>query len=72
MYVNCGQISNQRAEYLISYIVDHIERIHYTWYYNSRRGTFTIYPRQIVTPGDYPPELFDKRVLAAHEVKRGY
>lgn len=70
MYVNYGPISNQNASYLISYVIDHIERIRYTGYYKD--GVFTIYPRQVVAPGDYPASMFKKRRLAAHEVKRGY
>lgn len=72
MYVNHGQISNQSAAYLITLVIDHIERIRYTGYYNDKKGVFKIYPRQIVTPGDYAPELFDKRELSVHEVVKGY
>ena len=72
MYVNKGPISDHNASYLISYVIDHIERIRYTGYYDCKSGTFKIYPRQVVCPGSYPPELFKARRLAAGEVERGY
>ena len=72
MYVNHGRINNQTAAYLISLWIKNIERIQYVGYYNDKKGTFKIYPRCIVTPGDYAPELFDKRELSVHEVIKGY
>ena len=68
VYTNHGQISNQKASYLISLWVDGIERIRYTGYLNDKTGTFKLYPRQIVTPGNYEPSLFDKRELSVFEV----
>lgn len=53
--------------YIISYVVDHIERIQYTAYPDG--AGYTIYPRRIVTPGSYPADLFNKRRLSVHEVK---
>lgn len=67
MYILGPQIG---AAYIISYVVDHIERIRYTAYPDSTGGTYMIYPRQVVTPGTYPPELFAKRRLSVHEVRK--
>ena len=68
MYVNYGPISG--TAYLISYVVDSMERIRYTGYYKD--GIYTIYPRQVVVPGKYPADMFKSRRLSIHEVKRGY
>ena len=68
MYVNYGPIPNRNAADLISLVIDNIERIEYTGYYNGG-STFTIYPHRIITPGNYPPELLNKRKLSVHEVR---
>ncbi len=70
MYVLGPQIGD--AAYIISYVVDHIERIRYTAYPDSTGSIYTIYPRQVVVPGSYAPELFSKRRLSVHEVRRAY
>lgn len=72
MYVNYGPIPNRSAAYLISLVIDNIERIKYAGYYNDKKGVFKIYPMQVATPGTYAPELFDKRELSVHEVVKGY
>lgn len=70
MYVNYGLLDGNKAAYLIGYVVDHIVRIEYTGYYDHRSGVYKLYPRRVVCPGNYPPELFEKRKISCLDVRR--
>lgn len=70
MYVNYGVLYNQKAAYLIGYVIDHIPRIYYVGYYNHRSGCYTLYPRNVACPGDYDRALFCKKTVSASEVRR--
>lgn len=70
MYVNYGLLYNQKAAYLIGYVVDHIVRIYYIGYYNHKSGTYTLYPRNVACPGSYDPDLFRKRKISGSDVRR--
>lgn len=71
MYVNYGLLSNQKAAYLIGYVIEHIPRIYYTGYYDHRSGCYTLYPRNVACPGNYDASLFEKRKVPGTEIKKG-
>ena len=72
VYVNYGLLSNQKASFLIGWVVDHIPRIYYTGYYKEKENGYWIFPYYVACPGNYEPAMFKKRFIPFTKVKKGY
>lgn len=70
-WYNYGRAPSGRAnEYRIILEENGIPLILYSAYYNSRRGTYRLYPHTVFTPGDYQFEPFTLSVYDVRERKR--